>query len=245
MQAIVKPPVWTNDDTPAAIITTLWDSALTNTAELTEHLQVQVADQCRLEDATASHIAQVFNYHLQRWLNTTGHPRILLEEGVVSQRAFKEARKDPASRARVFLSTITGSPFLPPEIDWIITVSLSACYLANSTERNLQFRLHFSLTPNPDPVCVPPPSSPLYSQLRSQLGTVFLRNGLDPATPTIHSCSSAVDVTVNYGLLNALLEDPFGDTDPERLTKFDSWMYQLVWDAEGARPGTVRNFSEA
>lgn len=232
-----------HDQTPAAIITTLWDCALTDISELDAHLRIILADSGGWADDTVRYIAQVFNYHLQRWLKTPGHPRILVEEGIVSERAFQEARKDPVRRARVFLSTITGSPFLPPDVDWRITVSLPAFYLVNSTERAPQFRLSFSLTANPDPVCLPSPTAPAYSHITPQHGTMFLRKGLDPAPPTVHSCSKDIDVVVNYGLLNALLEDPFGD--PHRASKFDRWMYELVWDAEGARPGTVANFSEA
>ena len=61
------------------------------------------------DEAFSEDLINMFILRVQRWMSGTGHPRILMDKGLITPEAFEADRNDRGFRARLFYQAITGS----------------------------------------------------------------------------------------------------------------------------------------
>jgi hypothetical protein len=54
-------------------------------------------------------IFNMFVLRVKRWLSGTGHPRLLMERGLITPESYEADKDDAGLRARLFYRAITGS----------------------------------------------------------------------------------------------------------------------------------------
>ena len=60
-------------------------------------------------DELSDDLINMFILRVRRWMSGTGHPRILMDKGLISPETYEADRDDKGLRARLFYRALTGS----------------------------------------------------------------------------------------------------------------------------------------
>lgn len=112
-----------------AILAHAYSQRITDPSTVIERLSTITSDLPVLSAKRAEIAHQLFMIFLKRYLAGSGHVynKTMRESGLVTAHDARKENKNRILRAELFLKAATGSPLIPIEEDWEITVCLSIC----------------------------------------------------------------------------------------------------------------------